>query len=677
MIKSKLKIILWVCLILSLLLMYSGFVFRFNNERSNKAVVPVIDYDEFLRAADKAHIGMEGVLEELKQAGAVTVGIKEVTLEELLYRGEIYISTLGEFFASMQQNSPELIQSIEEHIGASLLNPSSHIVLARDASTVAFLKERLGRRFEDGQYMTFDIGGRTYFYLNTEIEDNFKTGLGFNEENIREIKRMGFEILLLPRKSSGSGTEYLSEYEKVVKEFDVKYIMFDGDVVPGVPDNLSVVKNIMERNNLTLGIIEEPSQIKYVNQKGIDELITGSDYSINRVYIAPESYLQRLDSEEMFYQWVRGVVDRNIRLIYISPLKNKKLTYAENISSTIESVKNFNSFISSKGYAIDNPLTRLSSRFPSSLHYLAASLSLLLAGMLYLLYLSDFRLKKGIVAVLLAFGIVLSIVLNTVLRMDIAKPLALSAAILYPSFSSLLLLRFLKSGRVQSVAGRIFASLGILLGVNAMGMYSIVSLLSDIRYTMNVDIFRGVKMSFIIPLLLFAVNYLFCFIGYGNVKDFLIELMHSKVTYLAAAIFLVGAAGFYIYIGRSGNTMGVSASSLELRIREVFEKLLVARPRLKEFFIGYPALFLMVYLYDRYKKGVIPFIFGLGVIIGGVSMVNSFSHVFTAITVSALRTFYGLIIGAVLGAVLLIVLDLLIKTVIKRFKKPDGYQTSG
>jgi hypothetical protein len=221
-------------------------------------------------------------------------------------------------------------------------------------------------------------------------------------------------------------------------------------------------------------------------------------------------------------------------------------------------------------------------------------------------------------------------------------------------------LRYLKDGSDKKPAVQTAGLLGIMLGVNALGMYSIVSALSHISYIMNVDMFRGVKVSFVMPLVLFAVNYLFCFVGYGGIREFITRLFRLKVSYLAVLIFLVGAAGLYLYIGRSGN-LGVSVSNIELKVREIFEKLLGARPRFKEFLIGYPALFLLVYLYNKYKRGVIVFIFGLGITIGSTSMINSFSHVFTSITVSAMRTFNGLIVGIIMGLVAVIILDLLIK----------------
>jgi H+/Cl- antiporter ClcA len=93
----------------------------------------------------------------------------------------------------------------------------------------------------------------------------------------------------------------------------------------------------------------------------------------------------------------------------------------------------------------------------------------------------------------------------------------------------------------------------------------------------------------------------------------------------------------------------VAVSELELRLREVLETIFMARPRFKEILIGYPAILSLVYLYRRYPFKELVLILGLGAMMGTISIVNSFSHVFTAITISASRTLAGLWVGIVIG----------------------------
>jgi uncharacterized membrane protein len=189
-----------------------------------------------------------------------------------------------------------------------------------------------------------------------------------------------------------------------------------------------------------------------------------------------------------------------------------------------------------------------------------------------------------------------------------------------------------------------------------MGMYTIVSSLADIRYIMNISYFSGVKIAFIVPLLLFLLNYLSITVPRKDWRVLFRAWLQKSPTYLALGVFLLALAAIYIYIGRSGNDSGIQVSGLEIRTREILEKIFLARPRFKEFLIGYPCLMAMVYLYRRYKNDLLLLVLGFGVMIGSISMVNSFCHGFTSVSISANRTLAGLLTGLLIGSLLLIII---------------------
>ncbi|HCF71944.1 MAG TPA: hypothetical protein DER33_10260, partial [Syntrophomonas sp.] len=122
----------------------------------------------------------------------------------------------------------------------------------------------------------------------------------------------------------------------------------------------------------------------------------------------------------------------------------------------------------------------------------------------------------------------------------------------------------------------------------------------------------------------------------------------------------------YVYVGRSGNTSGIQVSGLEMRLREILENIFLARPRFKELIIGYPALFALVYLYRKYGKDYIALILGLGVMMGSISMVNSFCHVFTAVMTSVNRTLGGLLVGTIIGVMGLVGV-MIVEWLVKRY----------
>jgi hypothetical protein len=204
-------------------------------------------------------------------------------------------------------------------------------------------------------------------------------------------------------------------------------------------------------------------------------------------------------------------------------------------------------------------------------------------------------------------------------------------------------------------------SLAIILGINALGMYTVVSSLADIRYIMNVKLFSGVKAAFITPLLLLVLNYLTSFPGEQSIMRRLGEAINRPATYLSMLVLIIFAVAMYLYVGRSGHTADVQVSALEVRLREILESIFLARPRFKEIIIGYPSLLAMVYLYHKYRRDIILLILGLGVAVGSISMVNSFCHVFTAISISASRTLAGLLVGGIIGLLVLALIRILEK----------------
>ncbi|PKM77551.1 MAG: hypothetical protein CVU90_06800 [Firmicutes bacterium HGW-Firmicutes-15] len=668
--KKNRYLLLWALLALTLILSYSGIQLRVTNESHNNAVITTIDYKEFAKSANSANIDLDKILLRLQDSGVKNVAVNELTLRDLAYNGDIYISSYGDFASLTRTLSPQIWADAMKAIGSTPISPSNLAVVTGDPAVAAFLKERLGSRFLPNELISFTLAGKSYFIINSQlspinielnpadknkaVSKDLDARLGFDEKVLKQLKASGFNIILRPGNNLGSNTQYLAEYERAVADYGVKYLIFAGNDLSGAPNHLEWVENLVKKHGLIVGIIETSAQLQYVTQNGLDELMQSAGYPINRVYsTSNDEFVQDID--ERYYRWVRGVIDRGIRIMYVVPFKDQKVSFSKNLDNTVDTIGKFHATIAEKGYSIDQPLQLLSAKIPGQTHRLLVALSLLLAGTLYLLYLFRPRLKPVWLASWLVLGTLICIAINIVLSADFSKLYALAAAILYPSFSSLVLLLYLKKNREKPFLLQLMVSLAIILGINSLGMYTVVTSLADIRYIMNVYIFSGVKMAFILPLLLFFVNYVSCMVGFTDFKNNTIQFLQDKPSYLVLLMGMVGVLAIYYYLGRSGNAV-VSVSSLEIRLREILESLFLARPRFKELLIGYPSLFAMVYLYRKYQYDAILLVLGLGVMMGSISMVNSFSHVFTTVMVSANRTLAGLLTGTVVGLVGLLVI---------------------
>lgn len=641
-------------------------------EADNQRLITVADHREISHSAATANIPMDEVLERLKNQGVNHIGVKETSLRELAFRGDINLNSFAEFQSHLQSNDTALWEKAAFHIGSREVSPTNLVAVTGRAEIADFLSTQLGTRFKAEQIISFSTSGNHYFIINSaaavldkrkDVLPQLDITLGFDPRVLQEIREHDLQIILRPENCKGTSNRYLSEYEPLVREYGVKYLIFSNEVsgTPD-PDNLKIVSDLISAYGLIVGIVETPEQLGYVKQPGLAQVLEDSFYPVNRVYTSTnDDFVKTVD--DRYYRWVRAVVDRGIRILYVSPFKDLKLDAGQNLNNTIDTVGRFHQTMADKGYILNQELQIFPSQTTSPGHRLMVSLSLLFAAMLYLNYL--FKWRPFFLYLLLAAGALVLTAANLFTGLDLSKAYALGAAILYPALSSLLLLLYLRDYQRHRLWAKMGISLLIVVGINLLGGYTVIASLADILFIMNIKIFSGVKVAFFLPLLLFMINYFSCFAGDERISTVIWKTLQKRPNYLVLFLFVLAAAAGYYYLGRSGNN-AVAVSGLEIRVREILEMIFPARPRFKEIVIGYPALFAAVYLYHKYRRQVILFVLGLAVVAGSVSMVNSFCHVFTAAFISLERSLAGILVGSLvgLGAVLAIICG---EWIIKRY----------
>ncbi|HWQ75765.1 MAG TPA: DUF5693 family protein [Syntrophomonas sp.] len=671
--KRRRYVFLWLALAVTLLLSMSGFILRTSNEKMNNSVVTVADYQLFEKSALASNRSVDEVLEKLKDAGVKDIAVKETTLRGLAARGEIGVSSFADFTAEARTHQPQLWATVSRLPAFNKISPANLVAAAYEQETADFLRERLGHRFDAGRIIEVQGEGIDYFIINAELEqlDKSKTNinkdvdvqLGFEEPILQKVKSMGFAIVLRPGDNLGSNSAYLKEYEPLIHKYNIRTLIFNYNRVSGNPDDLDVMAKVIDKYDLIIGVIETSKQLGVIEQSGLDVVMSATKYPINRVYsTGNDDFVTSVD--ERYYRWIRAVIDRGIRILYVAPFNDEKNVASVNLDSTIDTIDRFLPVIAAKGFDVSGTTLPygMNSDATTAGHRLAVSLSLLAVFLLYLAYL--WHPRRVWMYGLAVLGVLGCLGVNILLHMDFSKIYALAAAVLYPSFSSLLLLLYLKNNPGHGLIRQLLSALAIILGINALGMYTIVSSLADIRFIMNLSYFSGVKVSFILPLLLFVLNYLCVTIPRGKALETMQGWLKKSPTYLALALFMVALVVIYVYIGRSGNDSNIQVTGAEIRLREILEGIFLARPRFKEIVIGYPCLMATVYLYRRYKNNLL-LLLGFGAVIGSISMVNSFCHVFTAVSMSFHRTLAGLVTGLLAGALLLICIRLVEMAVAK------------
>jgi hypothetical protein len=183
----------------------------------------------------------------------------------------------------------------------------------------------------------------------------------------------------------------------------------------------------------------------------------------------------------------------------------------------------------------------------------------------------------------------------------------------------------------------------------------VIASMCDVRYTMSLVNFNLVIQAFIIPLIVFNINFIFIPQGQCPVYKRIInyvknkgikKFMFSNLIYIFAYFIFIS-----IYLLRSGNFNILPVFPAEIEARKFLELIMSARPRTKEFIIGYPSLFAFLYLYPKkvsYK--LLSFLGTLSTIVG-ISIINSFCHGHTPVLTSLSRTFNGLFLGIITGCI--------------------------
>jgi hypothetical protein len=188
------------------------------------------------------------------------------------------------------------------------------------------------------------------------------------------------------------------------------------------------------------------------------------------------------------------------------------------------------------------------------------------------------------------------------------------------------------------------------------GLY-IASVLADVRFLLEIEIFRGVKVTFVTPLLLVIAAYLarynlFEVEGRQDAKGIwrqILKILDYPVYFKTLLIFAFACLAAWVFVGRSGHTAGVPVPAIELKFRAFLENVMYARPREKEFMIGHPAFLLAVMAVLRGWPRFLHFALVIIATIGLGSLVETFAHMRSPVFMSFVCALDGLELGVVLG----------------------------
>ncbi len=671
----------WIVLAVMFVMLIPGISLRISSENNNNNIVVSFYYDSFMNKISSQKL--EEVYDELKEIGVKTVSIKEEDVNYLSSRGEVTSIKYNVLCHKYDEQSLNIAKHIKENCpGVSL---DSHLVLISKDEMKEFFKYSMPRRYSEKEYSYLgEVEGLDVYVLYDGKRQLFDYAVGYNENAIRTLSEKGFEVALIHNVMNYRNVEYLEDIERLVKEYDIDYMNIKKAsqlLSEGENDerNYEGISDIVNSNDMTLVVTENTDHLSnqkcfgysYIFDKALEN---GGPGKIMRSYETYDnSHVDETNYKFRTEQFFNSTIDRNMRFITVTLINAEDVSYADCTDYSLMATKEYIEKIEQNGFNVTSDVNKTDYTPNRKLNSAACAVIMIMCALI------AYQMITGSKNAAIVFG---ALVLSAfAFAASFFMPDSLLS--LYPTvysvvhscFAVTVLLYFLKKTK-DKLSLPVLTLSGVLLTVGTLLLWAVGqgTMLSGISYYVNNDIFRGIKLSLLVPIVYSTCVYYLMFIKKSD-SGFLTDVKnvlnaHIKVYWVIVAL-AVGAIGVY-YIIRSGNVSSISP--LEQLMRTTLTNLFPARPRTKEFLIGYPALVLLIYYVKRTNADVIKWILAIATSILAASIANSFCHVFTNFGTIVTRTLNGLIVGVFvsIGAFIAnIILLKIVNVIIKRLNNTE------
>lgn len=644
---------------------------RYQVEYNNTTVDLVADYDDVVKLAMIEGCDTEVLWEELKEAGVSSVAVYETTLARLHERGTISAISGSSLYADAKSGRA-VDPAWDSFVRSDAFHVGSIYIVSDDKNVLHELTEDMIRRLGQDRVTTHTIGGQEVLAVKADYEKAQKWNLGISTAQVKQVADHGFWVVARP-----------SNYQKVTEDdvravFDrlaqsdlVSAVVFSGPEILGYPDHLDVTEELMNERDLTLGLIEHVTQLRFYPQKGLEQIAQNLDYRAARVYSIPKDEQAKMKLSDAVQRWTLTDEERNIRFNFLRMFE-KPAAGMDLIETNLAYVQAVKNDLEKRGFTVGRASV-MQPYSASPVLWALIAIGAVAAGVLYLSLIRPFAAKYQYILL-----VVLSLVLcypilsgaGTLARQVIAL---VSACVIPAVVMTWQLDCWRKSARDKSRSwGRITVGaagkLAVLVFASLVGGFYVAGILSDVRFFLEAAIFRGVKLTFVMPIILISITFLVRFslfeVRASKAPSFASQIrtvLNYPVTVKALAILGVMAIAALIFIGRSGHTAGVPVPGIELKMRAFLEQVMYARPRSKEFLIGHPAFFLAAIAYYRNLPNFLFYMLVVLATIGQGSLIETFAHMRTPIFMSFVRAIDGLAAGIGIGLVAVLIIWILRK----------------
>lgn len=668
--------ILIAVIILGLIASLAIDVQRYQVEQANKSIELIMDYEDLVALAEKEGLPPEKVLAQSKEAGITSLAVYETTFKKLNVNGKA-AAVNGSVLLTNYQNGAISDPGWRQLIESGQIKGTNVYVTGHNQQTFQEVHEDLVRRLGQDRVRELTISGQRVLEVKANYEEFEKMDLGMPTDEMQAVNDAGFYVVARPTNYRQCTKDDIDAFFDRLDGYQVSAIVASGSQTLGAPDESQYMAQQMRQRGLTLGMIEGVTQLKFFPQDGMLDIAKANDYQSARLYSIPKDEQKKMKVNEAIDRWGTTDDERNIRFNLLKTFEKPApdMTLLETNMSYVAGVKNK---LEAQGFTMGRAGV-FASFYPEAPLRSLVMLGVAAGIVLYLsLVIPAMKSKQAyILLAVLALVMVVPVLMGHGNKIRVAA--ALAAANVFPAISVLWILDKIRQRVPQQGVGLLrmigtgVAALFVCGMISYVGAAYLSASLADTEYLLEVNIFRGIKLTFILPIVLVAIGFLQRFDVFdgkmddteGFLEQFkrILDVPVKVKTLLGLFLVLVAAV---VFVARSGHTMGMPVSATELKFRAFLEQAMYARPRTKEFMIGHPAFLLAAMAWFRKWPTMVLFVLVMVATIGQGSMVETFAHMRSPILMSTARGLGGLVLGAGVGAICMILVDMWLKYVAPR-----------
>lgn len=618
---------------LALVLSVTGLSRRWNAERAHRQIGFIVETSDVRSLARQSGLTPGELLGSLKKNGTIGVAVNELSGLDLAEGQAGYLYGPLASFPEAQR----LLPTTEKD--------QALIILGKGQSWAAEARDYLGAKYPG--LRVAEKAGKTFLLLPRSVSELEKAGVAPDFAGLDLARSERIPVIFRPAPCPGTGADrVIASLESLLKTRpEIHGILPQGLIIMGAPEVGRVGEWIRTRGLFL-------AQAEFNRQLGAEKLNRGAYPALIPIHsvTTDEVIAKRMTREALVERMVRAAVERSVPLLL---LRSYEIDTGGRTESLVEDMGKIKADLESRGFGIG-----------------------------WTTALEDW---KRPFAGALAFGIVCSLFFTRVFlrfRGNLTReigPMEGAFVVLLGLGLSILMLRVSIVARLAGAAGSALIATeatlwtlgqyrkpvrGLLggLALTVTGGLALAAFFSTPQTMLRLEPFSGVKATLLLPPLLVFAHDMKRKIYPESVRELILKPM-IWIEFLLVSLILVAAA---ILALRSDNTAFVGG--WERNLRDLLERILVARPRTKELFIGYPALILWFAMarnnWARHAW-VLP---RAAAAIGFASAVNSFCHFHTRLPFILFRVFNGWWSGILVGVAVILCVRFAILPLARRWR---------